>query len=287
MGELEIRPFRLVDERDPTRVVRGRIVRPSGGALAPVALVVHGFKGFMDWGFFPLVAESFARRGIAAVAFNVSGSGVGEDGAFSDVAAFEHNTYSRELEDLERVRAHVDSLGRAEGLDPSRVAIFGHSRGGAMALLHAARRGDYRAVVTWAALSNLDRWDDATKELWRRVGWIPIVNARTGQEFRLRTDLLEDFEAHADELDLAAACRRLATEVLLIHAQDDEAVDIAAQAELAGLLPNARSLSIPNTGHTFGATHPLSSVAPSLRLALDPTLDFLSERLGNSTPNSD
>jgi pimeloyl-ACP methyl ester carboxylesterase len=148
-----------------------------------------------------------------------------------------------------------------------------------MALLHAAHRGDYRAVVTWAALSNLDRWDDATKALWRRQGWFPIVNARTGQEFRLQIDLLEDFEAHADKLDVRAACRRLATDVLLVHGADDESVDSAAQAELAGLLRNVRCSTLSGTGHTFGANHPLTAVAPSLRCAVDETLDFFSKRL--------
>ncbi len=52
----------------------------SGGEPAPGVLIVHGFKGFKDWGMFPLMAERLAEAGFAACRFNLSGSGIGEDG---------------------------------------------------------------------------------------------------------------------------------------------------------------------------------------------------------------
>jgi hypothetical protein len=57
-------------------------------------VLVHGFKGFARFAFFPFLAERLAANGITAVTFNFSGSGVGEDmESFSDPAAFEENTY--------------------------------------------------------------------------------------------------------------------------------------------------------------------------------------------------
>ncbi|MGH7538277.1 MAG: alpha/beta hydrolase family protein, partial [Gemmatimonadales bacterium] len=54
-------------------------VRAAGGDR-PAVVICHGFKGFKDWGYFPKAAERLARSGFAAVSFNFSGAGVGEDG---------------------------------------------------------------------------------------------------------------------------------------------------------------------------------------------------------------
>ena len=39
---------------------------PIGGATRPVAVLVHGFKGFMDWGFFPHLSRRLAAAGFVA-----------------------------------------------------------------------------------------------------------------------------------------------------------------------------------------------------------------------------
>src|SRR3954468_14441695 len=77
----------------------------SGGRKTsrPAVVVLHGFKGFKDWGMFPHLAERLARAGFTAISFNVSGSGVDDAGEFSLPHRFGHNTYSAELEDLARV----------------------------------------------------------------------------------------------------------------------------------------------------------------------------------------
>ena len=71
--------FQLDLPEDPARRLRGVITLPdpvpAGGA--PSVLVVHGFKGFLRWGFFPELQRRIATRGMAAVAFNLSGSGYG------------------------------------------------------------------------------------------------------------------------------------------------------------------------------------------------------------------
>src|SRR6185436_8082220 len=120
---LEERRFQLEDARDPLRTIRGRLVYPSGaeaGERLAHVLVLHGFKGFMDWGFHPELARRLAARGLAAVHFNFSGSGLGEDGErFTEERAFFENTPTRELEDVERVRAWLDS-GGVPWIDPRR-----------------------------------------------------------------------------------------------------------------------------------------------------------------------
>ena len=69
----------------------------------PAVLVVHGFKGFKDWGMFPPLAERLARAGFSAVSFNLSGSGVDETGEFAHLDRFAHATFTGDGQDLTRV----------------------------------------------------------------------------------------------------------------------------------------------------------------------------------------
>lgn len=275
--------FQLADSVEPGRVVRGRVHLPADarGPL-PWALVLHGFKGFMSWGFFPLLGERLARAGVAAVGFNTSGSGVGSDlETFSEPEAFRRATLTRQLEDVERVRALARS-GELGPLDPARAGIFGHSRGGGVALVHAAEAGDYRAVVTWAALDDFDRWDDATKASWRRAGELTVLNARTGQELPMGLEVLEDLEAHRERFDVLSACRRLRAPVLALHGTADEAVDPASLGRIAAALPDdvgSRARLLEGQGHTFGAVHPLGTVPPALEEALRESVEWLRAHL--------
>ena len=69
----------------------------------PAVLVIHGFKGFKDWGMFPPLAVRLARAGLSAISFNLSGSGVDDAGEFAFPEKFGHNTFSAELHDIEIV----------------------------------------------------------------------------------------------------------------------------------------------------------------------------------------
>ena len=288
-------PFELRLESSPDRVVRGRAVYPGEPEGAPATshpwvLVLHGFKGFMDWGFFPLLAERLAGAGIASVLFNTSGSGIGPDlESFTEQEAFARATLSRQLEDIERVRAHALS-GALRGLDPARAGLFGHSRGGGLGLVHAAEAGGYRALVTWAALDDADRYDDASKVAWRRDGSLPIVNSRTGQVLRLDVEVLDDFEANRARFDIPAACGRLAAPTLLLYGSGDESVHPSALGRLWDALPNGEAHLVPGAGHTFGAVHPLPrdphgpaggrvGLADELELALGKTVAWFARWL--------
>src|ERR1041385_6803317 len=66
----------------------------------PAVVLVHGFKGFRSWGFFPTLADRLARAGFTAITYSASGSGVDAAGEFVHPDRFGHNTYSAELADL-------------------------------------------------------------------------------------------------------------------------------------------------------------------------------------------
>lgn len=242
----------------------------------PTIVVCHGFKGFMEWGFFPYLATLLADRGFVVVRVNLSATGMlpGED-IVSDPAAFRANTHSRELEDLLAVLEAAGETIAPGRVDRGRLGLFGHSRGGGNAILAATRepwRDRVRALVTWASVAAFDRYSAEQKESWRRDGELPVVNARTGQQLALGLDLLEDLEARPGDLDILAAARDVRAPWLIVHGQDDESVP----ATEAGRLSEAASgvherLLIPGANHTFGSRHPFIGPNPHLIQALNAT----------------
>ena len=253
----------------------------AGGRTSPrpAVVVVHGFKGFKDWGLWPSLAERLARAGCTAVTLNLSGSGVDDSGEFVFPERFGHNTFSAELQDLRRV---VDALvaGELGVAPPSSLGLLGHSRGGGMAVLHAAHDQRVRALVTWAAISPVERWTDAAQESWRASGVREERNARTGQVLPMYLDVLDDVRTNADRLDILAAAGRISVPWLIVHGSADEAVALAEGKRLSAAAPGARYVTVPHAGHTFGAAHPWRGSTPELDQVLDLTLGFFAAELG-------
>jgi uncharacterized protein len=256
-------------------------VRAGGRASTrPAVLVLHGFKGFKDWGMFPPLSQRLAQAGFIVVSPNLSGSGVDDQGDFSLPERFGHNTFSAELEDVRRV---IDALmaGQLGVPTPATLGLVGHSRGGGIAVLQAARDPRVRALVTWAAISSVERWPSAQRSSWRAAGKTDIQNARTGQVLPLYTDVLDDIEQNASALDIEAAGRRIRIPWLLIHGTEDESVRFAEAEGLkaASARPDTRLLPIQGGGHTFGAVHPWRATTPELDTVFDATLAWLTTRL--------
>jgi dienelactone hydrolase len=255
-------------------------VRAGGRASPrPAVVVIHGFKGFKDWGLWPSLAERLARAGSTAVTLNLSGSGVDDSGEFVFPERFGHNTFSAELQDLRRV---VDALAGGElGVaPPTSLGLLGHSRGGGIAVLQTAGDPRIRALVTWAAISTIERWTAVAEDSWRRTGVREERNARTGQVLPLYLDVLDDVRVNAASLDILGAAARISVPWLIVHGTGDEAVPLAEGKRLAAAAPGARFMTIPGAGHTFGAAHPWRGATPELDRVLDASLAFFAAELG-------
>ena len=256
-------------------------VRTSDRTSArPAVVIVHGFKGFKDWGMFPVLAERVARAGFSAVSFNLSGSGVDDAGQFAYPDRFGHNTFSAELEDLHRV---LDALAEGKlGMPPTAsVGLVGHSRGGGTAILTAGRDSRVEALITWAAISTVNRWPGQAEQ-WRRDGRLDVVNTRTGEVLPLYPDVLDDIERNGPALDILAAAGRLEVPWLLLHGEGDAAVPVSeaqALARAASPTQPPRTILLDGAGHTFGAVHPFAGMTPDLAVAFDETLKWLGRYL--------
>ncbi len=263
--------------------IHGDLRLPDGPGPHPVVVVCHGFKGFKDWGFHPWLGTRLAQAGLAAVHFNFSRNGVREaDGDIEDLDAFRRNTLSIERDDLDTVLDVLLEGTLGAPLDPARLGLAGHSRGGGVALLGAAERPEVKALSTWAAVSRFDRIaDETTLAAWRRAGVYEVLNSRTGQVLPMGVEFLDDVLGNLDRLDLLAAARRLDVPWLLLHGTADETVPFAEAEALARASKGAvRLVPIDGGGHTFGAVHPFAGPTPHLEAAAAATLDHFRAVLG-------
>lgn len=252
--------------------IRGNLHLPQ--KMRAVVIVVHGFKGFKDWGFFPWVAERLASQRLAVCRFNMSRSGIGEDPeSFDRLDLFADDTYSIQLADLAAVVRYV-----RQQLPALPIVLLGHSRGGAVAILGASQIEGLKGVVAWAPIAKCDRWDDATRALWRQRGSLDVVNQRTGQTMRNSTAVLDDVERNRERLDVVSAAARLEAPLLVIHGGRDESVPAAEGELLAARAADASFAFIENASHTFNAIHPLIHIPFELTLAATITAHFAAAR---------
>jgi dienelactone hydrolase len=265
--------------------LQGLIDFPALDGEQPAVVICHGFKGFMEWGFFPALAELLAERGFVAVRFNLSGTGMKPgDELVTDPAAFADNTHSRELEELLAVLAAVGGEIAPGRVDRGRLGLLGHSRGGGAAILAAAQdgwRGRLRALVTWAAIATVDRYPPEQKAAWRRDGELPVVNTRTGQRLSLGLPLLADLEENAGgRLDILAAAAARTAPWLIVHGEDDESVGVGDAHLLAGRAASpCELLLVPGANHTFGSRHPFAGPTPHLIQAMNATQTWFRRHL--------
>jgi dienelactone hydrolase len=244
-------------------------------------IICHGFKGFAHWAFFPYLARTLAQDGVTAITFDFSGSGIGADReSFTEEGAFAGNTFSRELEDLELIQEYARRMKWIQG----KFGLFGHSRGGGMAILYAATEAaNVNALVTWAAISYPNRWSPEDVITWRKRGHTDITNSRTGQVMRLETDLLDDVELHGKtKLNIEAAAGKIRAPWLIIHGTADETVPSSEAEHLHSLSRGMSTLRlIEGANHGFGATHPLGKAPAGLEQVVQETAKFF---VRNATP---
>jgi len=267
-GEVVEQPF----AGEPGRVLRWRTVVPRGTSRAPAVLVVHGYTSHGDWGFYPLLSERLAARGIATVRVSLSGSALGPDRrSLAAPEVFATNTYVKELDELALVRDRMQADPR---LCPERRAILGHSRGGAMAVVHAAEDGGYRAVVGWAAMDSILRFSPERLAEWREQGHVMVRHYAAGVHARLDVSVLHAAEAARERLDVLRACARLRCPALFVVGSQDRSVPVTDGERMAAASEAAELLTVEGD-HVFDARDPLDHVPAALAQVVDGTEAFL------------
>lgn len=124
----------------PGVVLAGTLRTPVGHGKGPfpLAIFVQG-SGRNGRGGFPLVMDRLLADGIATLEYDKRGIGAST------------GTYEEDIEKLAGdTRAAVSAMRRRSDIDGARIAIVGHSQGGAIAPMIAARDNHIAAIVSFA-----------------------------------------------------------------------------------------------------------------------------------------
>lgn len=242
----------------------------------PIIIFLHGFKGFKDWGIWDLIAREFAMQNFIFLKFNFSHNGTTTSNplAFDDLEAFGHNNYSKELADINSV---LQWLEREDAGIPlaeknlNKIGLIGHSRGGALSIIHAAENTRIKALSTWAAVSGLDyAWQsEGHINDWEKNGVYYVLNSRTKQNMPLYYQMYEDFKQHKSSFDVAKRLQKLHTPMQIIHGTADPSVPSSAADALKSWKPDAQLHFIQDANHVFGGSHPYTDTSlPPQAIAL-------------------
>lgn len=187
----------------------GVLHRPEGAARGSV-LLAHCFTCSKDLHTMTRLARGLSDAGYAVLRFDFTGLG-------DSAGEFSATTVSHNVRDL--TAAATALIGRGYGP----CGLLGHSLGGAASLLAAGRLKTVRSVVVLGAPASPDhvrRLFVDHEERIQRDG--EAVVAIGGRSFPIAASFLDDLASHDEAADVAALGRPL----LVIHAIEDEVVDI-------------------------------------------------------------
>jgi alpha-beta hydrolase superfamily lysophospholipase len=180
---------------------------PDGRAHGSV-LLAHCFTCSKDLHTMTRLADGLSDAGYAVLRFDFTG--LGDSGG-----DFGATTVGHDVRDLTATATALIE----EGYGP--CGLLGHSLGGAASLLAAGRLHTVRSVVTLGAPSTPTHvrhlFDDAEDADGPRVA-VTIA----GRRFDIARTFLDDLDAHDQE----GAVAQLGRPLLVVHAVDDEVVDV-------------------------------------------------------------
>jgi len=247
-----------------------------------VVVFCHGFKGFKDWGPFNKIASHFAEQDTVFVKFNFSynGTTIKDPLNFGDLKAFGNNNFCKELDDLSLVLDWIENSQELKGeIDISKISLFGHSRGGSIAMLKSAEDSRVRKVISWASPSSLlDRLPKKEKlAKWKELGIAYIYNGRTKQNMPMYYQFYENCIEFAPRLNIQNAVSIIGIPHLIVHGSEDPTVLLSEAENIKSWNTNAKLHVIDGANHVLGGFHPygLDKFPKDLQEAIDMTIIFL------------
>lgn len=251
---------------------------------SPKAIVIfcHGYKGYKDWGAWGLVAEQFANENFFFIKMNFSHNGGTAEQPidFPDLEAFGNNNFIKEIDDLDSVINWISSDNQFKNeIDPKRISLIGHSRGGGIILLKAADDKRISKVITWAGVSDFgSRFPTGEPlELWKKNGIAYITNARTNQQMPHYFQFYTSFKENEEKLNIRTAVQELNIPYLIVHGNNDETVLLKEAKDLESWNPSNQLKIIEEANHTFGSSHPWteSNLPLPLTVAVETSIKFI------------
>ena len=216
LGMVAVSP-EVVDVRSGPLTLRAQVWRPSGSGPFPAVLFNHGSYSTAD----PLPAADpetlgsvFARHGYLFVWLHREGTGLSSD---QGVSAGDQMTRARQAggsdarnrvqlqlldhEEMNEATAALARLRARGDVDAGRIGLVGHSFGGSLSVLMAARDPTIRAVVIFGGAAGSWNQSPGLRDAPPRRGGTPL-GARTLHSCRKR--LLDGARPGACDRDATA-----------------------------------------------------------------------------------
>lgn len=266
MGDYSAIPFEI--HMSEQRIVRCDIYRAKNQPSKGTLLLLHGYKGFKNWGMFPYVATELAEV-VDVVALNFSHNGVGDNlMEFTELDKFARATYSRDLEDIEAVIHEIHN----QVTTAKPILLLGHSRGAGVSLIYALDHpGEIAGVISWNGIANVDLLTADNKAEMRATGRSYTLNGRTKQMMPLDLEILEDIERNYERFDIIGRISGATFPIILVQGMEDGERGILGSEKLVANNAAIEWVKIPEGNHTFGSVHPFQGVTKPLKLAIEET----------------
>jgi pimeloyl-ACP methyl ester carboxylesterase len=257
---------------------------PAGTKRVPLLVIVHGFKGFKDWGHYNYIAEEIMKAGVAVCKFNFSHNGVDFDKP-EDISLHEmfgNNTYSKEVKELSLVLDYLKASPYKDRLETGSISVAGHSRGGAVAFIGAVEDTRIKKLVLWAAPFRLDSYfRKESVAQWEKEGKVWVENKRTGEKYPLYKTFLDDYKQNEKRFHIPGLVHKLSIPLLLLHGDADTVVDLNESKSYYEAIPHSILIVLEGANHTFGSSHPFDikehQDPENLALLIENTLEFVTE----------
>ena len=198
-----------------------------------IVVLGHGVTGNKDRPFVVALAEALAANGLHALRFSFSGNGA-SSGRFVD----------------SNISKQVDDLGSVlDNLSGSKVGYIGHSMGGAVGVLRAAKDPRIKFLVSLAGMVNTKAFAE------REFGTVT-----PGQGFMWDDSNCPLSEAYMKDLrainTVANEAPKIKVPWLLVHGSEDDVVPIDDSREIFAKANEPKKLiELPGANHVFAAPH--------------------------------
>lgn len=198
-----------------------------------IVVIGHGVTGNKDRPFVVALADALSKAGIPALRFSFAGNGA-SSGSFSQC------TISKEVEDLGKI---------LDAVQERKTFFVGHSMGGAVGVLRAARDPRIAGLVSLAGMVHTKAFAD------REFGTV-----KPGEGFMwddpncpLSREYMDDMGRIGSVINEAP---RIKVPWLLVHGTEDDVVPISDSREIFARANEPKKLiELPGANHVFAGDH--------------------------------
>lgn len=193
---------------------------PDKNKKHPAVILLHGFTGYKEEGHIEGLAYDLEQNGFVAIRFDASGSGESKGASEKDYRIANY------LNDIDNVQNFVTGL---DFVNRQKLAIWGHSLGGTLAIIHSVNNPVIRAVCVICTPTELTKtnWFKKIIPKWKETGWFiaPIPNRKS---LKLPYEAVEETKKY-NTLDYVG---RLQKPLLMIVGKRDETVPASQSKSL-------------------------------------------------------